>query len=138
MSGTHRVRLWAGTVVALLTVLLVFQSATQEVETQTEGGGSAAQQPANPPTTGRGFAKDQIIVELEEGATQADLTALNQRNDARTEENLPRSDVNVVGLPSDLTVQEAVQRYEASPDVEYAEPDFLLQPTATPNDPYYS
>jgi subtilisin family serine protease len=119
-------------------VLLIFQSATQEVETQTEGGGSAAQQAANPPTTGREFAKDQIIVELEEGATQADLTALNQRNDARTEENLPRSDVNVVELPSDLTVQEAVQRYESSPDVEYAEPDFLLQPTATPNDPYYS
>jgi thermitase len=46
--------------------------------------------------------------------------------------------MSVVDLPSDLTVQEAVQRYEASPDIEYAEPDFLLQPTATPNDPYYS
>jgi hypothetical protein len=32
-------------------------------------------------------------------------------------------------------VREAIQRYEASPDVEYAEPDFLLEPTAYPNDP---
>ncbi len=85
------------------------------------------------------FAEDQIIVVLEEEATQADLAALNRRNDARTEENLPRSDVNVVDLPRDLSVREAVRRYEASPDVEYAEPDFLLQPaqTVSPDDPYY-
>jgi subtilisin family serine protease len=150
MSATQRASLLAGTLVALLTVLLIFQSATQEVETQAEGGGPAGQS-TDPPANGREFAKDQIIVELAEGATQADLTALNQRNDARTEEDLPQSDVNVVDLPSDLTVGEAVQRYEASPDVEYAEPDFLLQPTQTispneleqltvtvsPNDPYY-
>ncbi len=85
----------------------------------------------------QGFAKDQIIVKLDEGATQSDLATLNRRNDARTEEDLPRSDVNVVDLPSDLPVQEAVRRYEASPAVEYAEPDFLLQPTKVPNDPYF-
>jgi hypothetical protein len=61
--------------------------------------------------------------------------ALNRRTDAHTEEDLPRSDVSVVDLPKDLTVREAIQRYEASPDVEYAEPDFLLEPTAYPNDP---
>jgi subtilisin family serine protease len=63
--------------------------------------------------------------------------ALNRRTDAHTEEDLPRSDVSVVDLPKDLTVREAIQRYEASPDVEYAEPDFLLEPTAYPNDPYF-
>jgi thermitase len=48
--------------------------------------------------------------------------------------------VNVVDLPNDLTVREALQRYEASPDVEYAEPDFVLQPaqTVSPSDLYYT
>ncbi len=69
-------------------------------------------------------------------ATQSDLEALNRRNDSTTEENLPRSDVSVVGPPDDLTVKEAVRRYEASPDVEFAEPDFLLRPAQiAPNDP---
>jgi thermitase len=45
--------------------------------------------------------------------------------------------VSVVDLPSELSVREAIQRYEASPNVEYAEPDFLLEPTAYPNDPYF-
>ncbi|MGI8910614.1 MAG: S8 family peptidase [Rubrobacteraceae bacterium] len=85
------------------------------------------------------FVKGEIIVKLDEGATQGDLTNLNRRNGAITEENLPSSRVNVVDLPGDLSVSEAVDRYEASPDVEYAEPDFLLQPAqaATPNDPGY-
>jgi thermitase len=93
---------------------------------------------AFPTQGGKEFAEGQIIVKLEEEATQADLAALNRRNDARTEEDLPRSDVNVVDLPSHLPVGEAVQRYEASPNVEHAEPDFLLQPTASPDDPYLS
>ena len=54
------------------------------------------------------------------------------------EEDLPASDVSVVDLPRDLPGQEAVERYEASPDVEYAEPDFVVQSTKTPIDPYYT
>src|SRR5215210_2127203 len=139
MSLAQGVSSFVAALTATLLVLLVLQGSTQEAETQTDNRtGSNAGQPSFPTPNDEEFSRGQIIVKLEEGATQADLTALNQRNDARTEENLPRSDVNVVDLPSDLTVQEAVQRYEASPDVEYAEPDFLLQPTASPNDPYYS
>ncbi len=140
MSVAQRASLLAGALAALSLILLIFQGATQDVETRTEGSGSGAEQPTYPPTTTGDFAEGQIIVELEEEATRPDLTALNQQNGVRTEEDLPRSDVNVVDLPGDLAVQEAVQRYEASPDVEYAEPDFLLRPaqTVSPNDPYYS
>jgi hypothetical protein len=139
MSLAQRVSLLAAVLTATLLVLVVLQGAMQEVETQTDNRAGDAEQPSFPTPSDEEFARDQIIVELEEGATQADLAALNQRNDAHTEENLPRSDVNVVDLPSDLAVGEAVQRYEASPDVEYAEPDFLLQPaqTVSPSDPYY-
>ncbi len=135
MSAAQRVSLLAGALLAFSLILIILQSTTQEVETQSEG---AADQPTFPPTEAREFAAGQIIVQLEDDATQSDLVALNQRNDATTEENLPRSDVNVVDLPDDLTVREAVQRYEASPDVEFAEPDFLLRPTQiAPNDPSY-
>ncbi len=34
-------------------------------------------------------------------------------------------------MPSDLPVEEAVETYEASPDVEYAEPDYILKPSQT-------
>jgi subtilisin family serine protease len=45
--------------------------------------------------------------------------------------------VNVVGLPRDLSVQEAVREYAGSPSVAYAEPNLKLRPAAAPNDPGY-
>lgn len=45
--------------------------------------------------------------------------------------------MNVVDLPSDLSVHEAVERYEASPNVEYVEPDYELHPAKLPDDPKY-
>ncbi len=65
------------------------------------------------------------------------MEALNRRNNARVEERLPGIPVSVINLPRDLSVREAVGRYERSPEVEYAEPDFLLFAEATPNDPRY-
>ncbi|MBA4116278.1 MAG: S8 family serine peptidase, partial [Rubrobacter sp.] len=78
-------------------------------------------------------------VKLEDDATRTDLERINGQNNATTDEDLPRSQVNVVDLPSDLPVREAISRYEASPDVEFAEPDFVLKPsqTTSANDPRY-
>lgn len=136
MPSIQRVSLFFGALLATVVLSIVIQGATQEVETQTEQTG---EQPTYPPGPDEDFARGQIIVGLEEEADQSDLAGLNRRNDARTEENLPNSDVSVVDLPADLPVGEAVERYEASPSVEYAEPDYILQPTQTvPNDPSYS
>jgi subtilisin family serine protease len=125
-------------VAALSVCVILLQSVTQK----------AAARPADPAPEssaggstvndgGREFVQGEIIVKLEPEAEQADLNALNRRNDATTVDNLLRSAVNVVGLPQGLSVREAVEIYEDSPDVEYAEPDFLLRPAATPNDPGY-
>src|SRR5215210_3386792 len=127
----HRLRPAGG-----LVCYVAYGSATQEVETQTEGAG--AEQPSFPAPDAREFIPGEVIVGLEEDATQADLAALNRQTDARTEEDLPHSDVNLVDLPPDLGVGEAIRRYEASPDVEYAEPNFKVYPSATPNDPSFN
>jgi len=136
MSITQRIALIAGALVATLVIFIVLQGTTQEVETQTEDQG--AEQPSFPAPGDREFVLGEVIVGLEESATQADLAALNRRTDAETEEDLPHSDVNLVDLPPELPVGEAVQRYEASPDVEYAEPNFLIFPTKTPNDTHFN
>ena len=121
-----------GVFTATLVAFVVLQGATQEARTQPVG-----EEPTYQDDTGRAFAPGEIIVVLEEPAGQADLRALNQETDAAIEEDLPRSDVNVVDLPQDLSVAEAVRVYEDSPDVAFAEPNFKLQPAATPNDPRY-
>ena len=132
MSIPYRASLLAGVFVAMLLLLLGLQGTTQEAVTQ-----PVREEPTFEDRSGRAFAPGEVIVVLEQPASPADLRELNQENDATIEEDLPRSDVNVVDLPRDLTVAEAVRAYEDSPDVAYAEPNFKLQPTVAPNDPGY-
>ncbi|HET7478562.1 MAG TPA: S8 family peptidase [Rubrobacteraceae bacterium] len=124
----------------MLLVFLTIQSSVQKAQTETEGQLSppTGEEPTYDGGAGKKFETGEIIVKIEPEASPADLRELNRENDARTEEDLPKSDVNLVDLPPDLTVKEAVDVYEQSPDVEYAQPNYLLYPTKTTNDPYYA
>jgi hypothetical protein len=99
MSSAQRTWLLAGVLVATFIGYLATQSSVQEAETQTENAGSEAQEE---PTYTEGsqsrFVSDRLIVKLEEDATRTDLERINEQNDASTEEDLPRSQVNVVDL----------------------------------------
>ena len=132
MSISYRASLSAGVFVATLLLILGLQGVTQEADTQ-----PVREEPTYEDRSGQAFAPGEVIVVLEQPASPADLRQLNRENDARVEEDLPGSDVNVVDLPRDLPVAEAVRAYEDSPDVAYAEPNFKVQPSAVPNDPNY-
>ncbi len=129
MAFTWRVRIFTVVLAVVLAAFIAFPGFVQRVESQTYPGPSAAQ---------KEFAPGQLIVKLKEQAEQSDLREINQQNDAATEENLPNSDVNVVDLPPDLTVREADEIYEDYPEIAYAEPNFELEPSATPNDTQYA
>ena len=45
----------------------------------------------------------------------------------------PERDVSVVDLSQDFSVSETVHAWEDLPDVEYAEPNFLLKPASVSN-----
>ncbi len=132
MTVFYRVSLLAGVCAATLVAPVGFQGATQEAVTQ-----PVWEEATYEDGSGRQFAPGEVIVVLEQPASPADLRDLNRENDATVEEDLPRSDVNVVDLPRGLPVAEAVRAYEGSPDVAYAEPNFKLHPAAAPNDPNY-
>jgi len=130
---------------AVLTAALVFYAALQgdagEAQARPsdtgDAGASAAASPDFRASDGERFVPGRILVKLEDGVPDRALEALNRQNDARVEERLPGVRVSVIDLPRGLSVREAVGRYENSPDVEYAEPDFLLFAQATPDDPGY-
>ena len=45
--------------------------------------------------------------------------------------------LELVTLPKDLSVQEAIQNFMSDPNVEYAEPNYALCASKVPNDPYF-
>ncbi len=64
---------------------------------------------------------------------------INRKNNASTKKKIPRTKVSVVKLPKELSVEEAIELYEASSEIEYAEPDFIVKPsqTTSADDPDY-
>ncbi len=99
----------------------------------------SADVPSFRPSGGEEFASDQILVKLKDGVPDRALEVLNRQNNAESGKKLAHTRVDVVKLPRELPVEAAVKRYEASPDVEYAEPDFVFEPsqTTSANDPSY-
>jgi hypothetical protein len=94
-----------------------------------------------PSTSGEhAFASNRILVKTKEGVSTEAVEPVNRKNKAHTKTKIPRTRLSVVELPKDLPVQEAVKRYETSPDVEYAEPDYKVYPAQGPpvNDTDYS
>ena len=93
-----------------------------------------------PQAGGAAFAPGEILVKLEESAPADAIQPINRSNDAQVEEKLPHLRVSVIDLPQDLSVGEAIDRYEASPAVAYAEPNYKLTAAVnapTPNDPSF-
>lgn len=84
------------------------------------------------------FVPGRILVKVEEEAPAGAIRDANRENGGRLEEKIPHSELSVIDLPGGISVAEAVERYEASPEVEYAEPDYLLYAQEQPNDPDFS
>ncbi|MDQ4128944.1 MAG: S8 family serine peptidase, partial [Actinomycetota bacterium] len=118
-----------------ITVLLAFTVSTGQALSQPNPGET---QPASDETP---FAPGRILVKVEDSAPANALASVNRENGASVEEKIPDSQVSVVDLPEGLSVAEAVEVYEGSAVVEYAEPDYQLTPTVTaptPSDPSFS
>ena len=110
-------------------------------------GGSSAAEPHvakrvdAPASVGRAvpqeaLANGQVIVRFKAGTTAAERTDALEEVDATVDTTLlPR--MQVVDLPDDVAVGEAVGTLEANPDVAYAEPNFEREAAVVPTDPEY-
>ena len=131
--------IFAVVLIAVMFAVFTVQGVSQEADSQPAPNGAAEEKPSFEASEDQEFDAGKIIVKLEDDANQEDLEELNGETGAEVEEDLPQSDVNVVDLPEDLSVNEAVEVYEDDPDIEYAEPDYLLEPlqAKSANDSYY-
>ena len=114
---------WRNKLIGVLVLIMLFGLGLRQEH------GTAQTEPTDEPA----FAPDRILVKTDESAPAGAIESISRQNDARVEDKLPHSRVSVIDLPQDLSVREAVRRYESSPNVEYAEPDYKIQPAKRPD-----
>lgn len=115
--------------VALLVSLAGLISSSGSASSQT------SEEPGEP-----AFAPGRVLVKPEAGVSDASVERVEGLQGANVEEELPLANALVVDLPAGVSVSEAVTLYEDSPNVEYAEPDYLIStaqscPAPDPNEP---
>ena len=101
-----------------------------------------SQAPGNQPE----FVANQVLVQFDRAATPAQRASARARVNAQREEVVVaanrrtdgKGDLELLRLPPGLAVADAVRGLEADAAVEFAEPNWVYQHTATSNDPYYT
>ena len=85
-----------------------------------------------PPAT---FRADRILIKPKEGVSLSLLTNLNTRLGSRILQRFPRiGNLHVISLPRFVSVSNAIAFFQRSGLVKYAEPDYIMNVTALPDD----
>jgi subtilisin family serine protease len=84
------------------------------------------------------FRPDRILIKPAEGAMLAGLVEFHAATGARVLDQFEwLEDIQVLELPAAADVVEWVRLYRGSGWVEFAEPDYFLQPASVPDDAHY-
>lgn len=83
------------------------------------------------------YRNDEILVKFKAGVTDLKKKNLHQKHGAEKLKEFSHLQLHHLKLKSGMRVENAVKQYQAEPDVEYAEPNFLYSALATPNDPRF-
>jgi thermitase len=130
------------------TETIVTATETSEPLPEITGNSQASAVSITKSSDGRKYLSDQVIVRYNSKQfPNADvMSTYTAKSNAKIGAHVHKdfssaglSGMQVVTLPENISVDEAIAEYQKNPDVLYAEPNYVYQISAiTPNDPYYS
>jgi thermitase len=83
------------------------------------------------------FSPQEIVVGFKAGTTLPQMAMVHRQAGGRVQDTIPAIGAQVVTIPAG-TVGQSIRRYTAHPWVTYAEPNYIAEVVAEPNDPYFS
>jgi subtilisin family serine protease len=86
--------------------------------------------------TGR-YVEGELLVKFKKEVPESSQETAISLFEARKLKRFRRTDIHHLGLPAHVTVEEAVGMFMANPNVEHAEPNYMLRIKATPSDTFY-
>jgi thermitase len=104
------------------------------VATSAAGGSQPARDTDVSPSSAPRWVPGEILVRFERSVAPQARSLVHSRLGGEVESSIAPYRVQVVSTPDGVGVNEAVARYESSPLVDVAEPNFLRYPLEIPND----
>ncbi len=84
------------------------------------------------------YARSELLVKFKPAGGRVARLMLQESVGARESRAVGRSGIERVVLGPDTSVEQALAIYAGDPDVEFAEPNYLIQPQAMPDDAYFT
>ena len=77
------------------------------------------------------YVKGEVIVKYKKDVPADRINGLHQRMNAIKKRDIPNLRIQSVKIPDFMSVEDAIAQYKNDPDVEYAEPNYILRALAT-------
>ena len=87
---------------------------------------------------GPNYVKGEVIVKYKKDVPDERINGLHQRMNAIKKRDIPNLRIQSVKIPDFMSVEDAIAKYKSDPDVEYAEPNYILRALLPANDPAYT
>ena len=84
------------------------------------------------------YAPDEILVKFKSGVSNKKIDQINSNHEASVSYTPSHVGFKKLKIPKSKTVEEMVEIYSKNPNVEYSEPNFIVQASMVPNDPIYT
>src|SRR5258708_3325161 len=85
------------------------------------------------------YRSDTVLLKPNPAVTPPQMATQHAGLHARCEHRFPAlGSLEIVKLPPGVSVEKALERYQRSGLVEYAEPDYEVHTQLSPNDPFYT
>ena len=84
-----------------------------------------------------GRVPERLMVKPKHGVSEAAFQAILARQGVRQAQVIEQINVRLVHVP-ETRFHSALAALQHNPNIEFAEPDYLLEPALVPNDPYYA
>ncbi|MBI5676548.1 MAG: S8 family serine peptidase [Nitrospirae bacterium] len=84
------------------------------------------------------YMPGELLVKFRDGTSAITAEGLHSSINAVRKKVLKEIRVHQIKLPESVTVTEAVEHYQHDPNVEYAEPNYIIHKAAVPSDQYFN
>ncbi|KXY30926.1 S8 family peptidase [Bacillus sp. FSL K6-0067] len=84
------------------------------------------------------YQQDEVLIKFKKIDNPENLKQLQKQFSFEVQDTFPLTQIQLVKFHTDINMKELIQKLNKIPNIEYAEPNYIVYPAASSNDGYYN